>query len=213
MDLCQHFEQKATEPHRGFSYTGRCRYARRVRPVCTAMHGIIIGAMMAIGRLSARGAKTLICGQTSPAFELCDQDGKLHKLGDYRGRWVVLYFYPKDDTPGCTKEACRFRDDYSALQALDAEILGVSLDGRASHARFARKYRLPFPLLSDPDGATSRAYGALWSLGPIKFAHRHSFLIDPNGNLAKIYRRVDADTHNVQIRDELEAIRKRPTVL
>jgi len=180
---------------------------------CIGRHEIIIGAMMALGWLSAGGAETLISGQASPAFELCDQNGKLHKLGDYRGRWVVLYFYPKDDTPSCTKEACRFRDDYSALQALDAEILGVSLDGRANHARFAHKYRLPFPLLSDPGGATSRAYGALWSLGPIKFARRHSFLIDPYSNLAKIYRRVDADTHSVQIREDLEAIQKRSTVL
>src|SRR4030067_352135 len=103
----------------------------------------------------------------APKFPLLDQEAKTHTLANYRGRWVVLYFYPNDDTPGCTTEACNFRDNLPALRALNVQILGISMDDTKSHARFAEKYRLPFPLLADTEGDVTRAYGALWSMGPI----------------------------------------------
>jgi len=103
-------------------------------------------------------------------------------------KWVVLYFYPKDDTPGCTTEACQFRDDIFKIHALNAEVLGVSLDSAESHTKFAKKYGLPFPLLSDAETVTAEKYGCLSSLGPFKFAKRHTFIINPEGKLVKIYQ-------------------------
>jgi peroxiredoxin Q/BCP len=101
----------------------------------------------------------LAVGSPAPEFELPDQTGQLHSLEDYRSQWVVLYFYPKDDTPGCTTEACEFRDNIFAFRDLNAQILGVSLDDIDSHKEFAEKYDLPFPLLADIEGKTSSAYG------------------------------------------------------
>jgi len=97
-------------------------------------------------------------GSAAPDFALPDQNGQTHRLSDFSGRWLVLYFYPRDDTPGCTREACRFRDDIGVLGNLGAAVVGVSVDSAGSHADFARKYQLPFPLLSDPDGRTARAF-------------------------------------------------------
>lgn len=99
-------------------------------------------------------------GSAAPDFALQDQNGQTHRLSDYAGRWLVLYFYPRDDTPVCTREACRFRDDIGTLGKLDAAVVGVSVDSTRSHADFSRKYGLPFPLLSDPDGRTARAMTA-----------------------------------------------------
>lgn len=147
-------------------------------------------------------------GVAAPAIALMDQTRTTHALADYRGRWVVLYFYPKDDTPGCTTEACNFRDDLGTLRAFNVQVLGVSMDDTQSHARFAEKYRLPFPLLADTGGVVTRAYGALWSLGPIKFAKRHSFIIDPEGRIAKIYRDVKPETHSRELQQELKALQK-----
>ena len=143
-------------------------------------------------------------GDPAPAFELRDQHGKMHHLSDYQGQWLVLYFYPKDDTPGCTSEACEFRDDFMTLQGLDVRLLGVSLDDVKSHKEFAEKYHLPFPLLSDRTGEVARVYGSLWKLGPIRFARRHTFIIDPQGELAKIYRSVASKTHSDQVIGDLE---------
>ncbi|MFO8036897.1 MAG: peroxiredoxin, partial [Anaerolineales bacterium] len=100
-------------------------------------------------------------GQPAPDFELHDQFGKPHRLADYRGKYVLLYFYPKDDTPGCTKEACSFRDDYSEYQKAGVPILGVSPDSQESHTKFSLKYDLPFTLLSDPDHSVCEAY-SVW---------------------------------------------------
>lgn len=138
-------------------------------------------------------------GDSAPGFELLDQNGKLHSLSDYAGRWLVLYFYPKDDTPGCTAEACAFRDDIVVLKQLGVTVLGVSMDNVQSHREFADKYHLSFPLLSDSKGEVARRYGALRNFGVIKFAKRHTFVIDPTGKLAKIYRKVDAKTHSDEI--------------
>ena len=148
---------------------------------------------------SASAANDLKEGMAAPDFVLQDQSGTEHHLADYRGKWVVLYFYPKDNTPGCTAEACHFRDDIMQLRELDAQLFGISLDGRKSHEEFAEKYTLPFPILSDGDGAVAKSFGSLFSLGPLKFARRHTFIVDPEGNLAKIYRSVKPKTHSDEI--------------
>jgi len=146
-------------------------------------------------------------GDNAPAFDLLDQYSKSHKLSDYRGRWLVLYFYPKDDTPGCTAEACEFRDDVFILKRMDVALLGVSTDDVKSHQEFAEKYHLPFSLLSDARGEVARQYGSLTRLGPLKFAKRHTFVIDPDSRIAKVYRNVQPKTHSDQIIADLEVLR------
>jgi peroxiredoxin Q/BCP len=158
-----------------------------------------------LGLLSALPAfaDVPVVGAVAPSFTLPDQNGKPWRLQDVRGRWVVLYFYPKDDTPGCTQEACQFRDDLHALTALGAQIVGVSVDDSASHKKFAEKYHLPFPLLADQDAAVARSYGALSDLLVVKYAKRYTFLIDPQGKIAKIYLQVDTSRHSKEIVDDL----------
>ena len=148
-------------------------------------------------------------GQSAPPFKLVDQNGKLHTLDDYKGSWVILYFYPKDDTPGCTQEACEFRDDLHKLTALGAKVIGVSVDDSASHAAFAQKYHLPFPLLADEGGKVADSYGALRNLGIAKFAKRYTFLIDPQGKIAKQYLKVDTSRHSGEIVDDLARLKGR----
>lgn len=145
-------------------------------------------------------------GMPAPVFSLMDQNGVQRKLADYQGHWLVLYFYPKDDTPGCTKEACNFRDDYLLLKKLGADILGVSVDTEKSHDAFAKKFSLPFPLLADVDGVVAKQYGALWGIWPVRFARRHTFLIDPQGNIAKIYRNVAASKHSAELIADIKAL-------
>jgi peroxiredoxin Q/BCP len=151
---------------------------------------------------------SVAAGQAAPDFLLRDQNGETRTLSTYRRHWVVLYFYPKNDTPGCTQEACRFRDDLPALRKLDAEVLGVSVDNPESHARFSSKHGLPFPLLADTDGKVARQYGALRSLAFIRFAKRHSFIIDPQGKVAKIYREVRSDIHSQEVIEDLKALQR-----
>jgi len=153
----------------------------------------------------------LEAGELAPDFALPDQEGRLHRLSDYRGRWVVLYFYPKDDTPGCTKEACGFRDEKGRLEELGAVVLGVSADDVESHKRFAEKYRLNFPLLSDPDKEAIRAYGA-WGKKTLygkeyEGVLRQTFLIDPEGRVAKVWRKVSPEGHAEEVAQALEALR------
>ncbi len=152
-------------------------------------------------------AAELKAGDPAPAFELQDQHGQPHTLARYQGQWLVLYFYPKDDTPGCSAEACEFRDDLVVLKRMAVAVVGVSLDAVESHAEFAAKYHLPFPLLSDRKGEVAQAYGALFRLGPIKFAKRHTFLVDPAGRIARIYRKVDPKAHSDQVIQDLQALR------
>jgi len=111
----------------------------------------------------------------------------------------VLYFYPKDDTPGCTKEACAFRDDIATLNNLDVQVLGVSVDTTESHAEFASKFSLQFPLLADIGGEVAAKYGSLTKVGPMKFAKRHTFVIAPDGKFAEIYRSVKPANHSDEI--------------
>ena len=150
-------------------------------------------------------------GSAAPDFALQDQNGQTHRLGDYAGRWLVLYFYPKDDTPVCTREACRFRDDIGVLGKLElgeqgVELVGISVDSTQSHADFSHKYGLPFPLLSDPDGRTAAAYGSLLNLGLVRFARRHTFIIAPDGRIAARFDHVDPARHAEEVRDTLRSL-------
>jgi len=154
-------------------------------------------------------AVTLEAGDRAPLFTLKDQDGKTHKLTDYRGQTVVLYFYPRDDTPGCTKEACSFRDEMRGLEAEGAVVLGVSNDDAESHRKFRKKYRLPFPLLVDVDTKVSTRYGA-WgkknNYGKIiEGMIRSTFVIGPDGKLLKVWKRARAADHGVAV---LKALRE-----
>jgi peroxiredoxin Q/BCP len=149
-------------------------------------------------------------GKQAPAFTLEDADGKTVSLDDFAGRHVILYFYPKDDTPGCTKEACGFRDAWKQIQKLGAVVVGVSPDGGASHRKFAAKYKLPFPLLSDPDKKMMTKYGA-WgeklmygkqTTGVI----RSTVWIGPEGEVKKHWKKVaSAEAHPAQVLEALKA--------
>lgn len=134
-------------------------------------------------------------GSLAPDFALQDQDGQIHRLVDHAGRWLVLYFYPRDDTPLCTREACRFRDSLEVLGELDTAVIGVSLDSPRAHADFSRKHGLPFPLLSDPDGRTAAAYDSLLDLRLVRVARRRTFIIAPDGRIAARFDRVDPARH------------------
>ncbi|HVO11146.1 MAG TPA: thioredoxin-dependent thiol peroxidase [Vicinamibacteria bacterium] len=149
-------------------------------------------------------------GKKAPEFTLPSSEGGSVSLKDLRGKTVVLYFYPKDDTPGCTREACAFRDSQAALKRKGAVVLGVSGDSLASHEKFKAKYKLNFPLLSDPDKAVARKYGA-WgekvlygrkSVGMI----RSTFVIDGEGVVRKVFPRVKVDGHDQQVLDAVSAL-------
>lgn len=150
----------------------------------------------------------LAAGTTAPDFTLQDETGAVRKLSDYRGKPVVLYFYPKDDTPGCTTEACNFRDDYSAYEASGVTILGVSPDSPKSHAKFKAKFHLPFTLLADEDHQVAEQYG-VW--GRKKFMGREydgilrtTFLIDPEGKIAQVFENVKPANHSAEILSALQ---------
>ena len=160
---------------------------------------VIIVIIISMGIFSTSSASDLEMGMQAPPFELFDQTDTKHSLSDYLGKWVVLYFYPKDDTPGCTKEACAFRDDIATLNHLDVQVLGVSVDTTESHAEFADKYSLQFPLLADVGGNIAAEYGSLTKVGPMKFAKRHTFIINPDGSIAKIYRSVKPANHSDEV--------------
>jgi peroxiredoxin Q/BCP len=156
----------------------------------------------------ARAADVPVVGASAPAFSLKDQNAKVQTLADYRGKWVVLYFYPKDDTPGCTEQACKFRDDMAEITQLGAQVLGISVDDSASHAKFAAKYNLPFPLLADEGGYVAKAYGAFSDWGLFTYAKRYTYLIDPQGRIAKTYFKVDTSKHSADIIADLKQLQK-----
>jgi thioredoxin-dependent peroxiredoxin len=146
-------------------------------------------------------------GQKAPDFSLPDQNGKKHSLAYHRGSWILLYFYPKDDTPGCTKEACAIRDNFPAFGKLKAVVFGVSVDSVKSHTKFAEKYNLPFSVLADEDKEVVGVYG-VW--GKKKFLGREyegisrtSFLIDPDGRIARIYENVKPERHADEVLEYL----------
>tara|TARA_Y100001936_G_scaffold240400_1_gene274792 strand:- start:11976 stop:12467 length:492 start_codon:yes stop_codon:yes gene_type:complete len=145
-------------------------------------------------------------GDPAPNFRLPDQNGKTHTLNNFRGKWLALYFYPKDDTPGCTEQACKFRDDLYKLKSLGANVVGISVDNATSHAKFARKYNLPFPLLADNDAKTTAQYNSLINLIIIKFAKRNTFLIDPNGKIARIYLSANTSRNSIEVIEDLKKL-------
>ncbi|HYP68645.1 MAG TPA: peroxiredoxin [Thiobacillaceae bacterium] len=167
---------------------------------------LLVGALAVWIYLGLRPGHIPQPGQLAPEFQLPDQNKIMRSLADFSGRWRVLYFYPKDDTPGCTQEACRFRDDFAALSALGAVVIGISVDTPASHARFAGKYQLPFYLLADETGAATRAYGALMNFGLLRMARRYTFIIDPAGRIAKVYAAVDPASHSREVIGELRRL-------
>ncbi len=149
-------------------------------------------------------------GNKAPAFDLPDQDGKKHKLSDYAGKWVLVYFYPKDNTSGCTKEACAIRDDWADFRNLGAVVLGVSKDSVKSHRNFADKHSLPFTLLSDESTKMIEKYGA-WRKK--KMAGREymgivriSYLVDPKGKVAKVYAKVKPPEHSAEVLADLREL-------
>lgn len=143
----------------------------------------------------------LSVGDTAPDFTVKDTNGNTVSLSDYAGKMVVLYFYPKDDTPGCTKEACGFRDSYANYQGKDIAVFGVSKDDELSHKAFTDKFSLPFPLLADTDGAITQAY----DVDGGGYAKRVTYVIDGEGKIAKVYTSVNTETHANDILAEIGA--------
>ncbi|MGD9842055.1 MAG: peroxiredoxin [Steroidobacteraceae bacterium] len=155
----------------------------------------------------AQAADAPAVGSAAPDFKLQDQTGKTHTLGEYKGKWLTLYFYPKDNSPGCTTQACEFRDNIFAFRDVGAVIVGVSLDDEASHKKFAEEHGLPFTLLADTTKTTAKAYGVLTKMmGVLEVAQRDTFLIDPNGKIAKHYVRVNPEGHSKIVLADIKAL-------
>ncbi len=171
--------------------------ASRLIPILLTLASIVATAQPSLA------SEPLVAGKVAPEFELPDQFGQLHSLEDYRGQWVVLYFYPKDGTPGCTTEACEFRDNIFEFKKLHSQVIGVSLDDVESHEGFSERHGLPFPLLADPTGIVVDAYGLKTRMFGMAVAKRQTFLIDPEGHIAKHYESVNPSTHSVEILADL----------
>ncbi len=167
---------------------------------------VIIGLCLMTQTATARDLEV---GQAAPDFTLNDQNQKPKALSDMKGKWLVLYFYPKDETPGCTAEACSFRDNIVAIQASNTAVWGVSVDNEESHTEFASKHKLPFTLLADKGGKVAKQYGSLMNLFIMKIAKRHSFIIDPQGKVAKIYRSVNPKQHVAEILKDLKVLQSK----
>lgn len=151
------------------------------------------------------GEGMLTVGAAAPALSATDQNGATHNLADDRGHATVVYFYPKDATPGCTKEACAFRDAWQKFQTAGVQVYGVSTDDQKSHEAFSKEQSLPFPILADPDAQWAKAFGVPMRLG---MASRVSFLIDPAGKIAKVYPNVDPAIHADEVLKDAEALKK-----
>ena len=163
----------------------------------------LIAVLLIASSSSIAGLKV---GDKAPNFGLQDQNNIIHTLSDYEGQWIVLYFYPKDDTPGCTTQACDFRDAVKRIIASKAVVFGLSLDSVTSHKLFAEKYNLPFSLLADETGEVSELYDSLSMF--YKAAKRNTFIVDPKGNIAKIYLSVNPKTHSEMVLNDLNSIQK-----
>ena len=148
-------------------------------------------------------------GDSAPSFKLQDQNGDWHTLGDYKGKYVVLFFYPKDGTPGCTTEACNFRDNIFAFDDLNTQVLGISLDDVDSHKEFSEKYSLPYPILADVEKESAVDYGVLGKFMMMTITKRESFIIDPEGLIVKHYKNVDPDKHTDEVIEELKSLQKK----
>ncbi|MGA2099771.1 MAG: peroxiredoxin [Candidatus Sulfotelmatobacter sp.] len=166
---------------------------------------VVIVAILLVPRLLSRSAAPEE-GTAAPDFTLPSQEGTSVSLKDYRGKWVVLYFYPKDQTPGCSREAHNFQLDQPKYADHNAVVLGVSVDSVDSHKKFCTKEGLNFKLLADTEHKVTDSYGSLTNLGLVKFAARHTFLIDPTGKIAKVYTSVDPAKHSEEVLAELSQL-------
>lgn len=170
------------------------------------MKKILLFMFFAVLSTQALAADVPAVGTDAPSFNLQDQNGEWHTLENYRDQWLAVYFYPRDDTPGCTKEACNFRDNIYAFKAIGAAVVGISVDDVESHKAFSDKYKLPFTILADEDGQTAGAYGVLRDYKLVKLASRQSFLVSPEGKIAKHYEDVDPDTHTDEVLADIKAL-------
>ncbi len=161
----------------------------------------------------AQDAKQLKVGDAAPAFSLPSDQGKTISLSDFKGKYLVIYFYPKDDTPGCTVEACSFRDNISGIKKLGAEIVGVSLDPVKSHEKFRDKFQLNFPLLADEKIEMSKAYGTYQEKSMYGKTYwglvRNTYIVDPSGKIAKIYEKVKPAEHTQEVIDFLKSVKQK----
>lgn len=161
------------------------------------MRALLLSLLLALSLAAQADGKWV--GKPAPTLKLPDQDGLLRSLQDYKGRWVALYFYPKDNTPGCSEEARRFRDRWADFQRANIMVLGVSVDDIESHKAFATELKLPFPLLADEKYKLAKAMDVLRGFGPLRHARRETFLIDPEGTVVYHYPEVDTRRHAEQI--------------
>jgi peroxiredoxin Q/BCP len=168
---------------------------------------VVVVLIVLVPRLLSRSLTPSV-GSNAPDFSLPSQEGSPVSLKDYRGKWVVLYFYPKDLTTGCTREAHNFEVDQPKYAAHNAVVLGVSVDSVDSHKKFCAKEGLNFKLLADTDHKVTNAYGSLTNLVLVKIAARHTFLIDPSGIIVKTYTSVDPLKHSAEVLEELDALQK-----
>jgi thioredoxin-dependent peroxiredoxin len=171
----------------------------------------VVAVSLAVLALARRtGEKVPAVGTEAPDFTLNSQDDKAVSLHDYRGKWVVLYFYPKDMTPGCTIEAHNFQRDLAKYEAKNASILGVSVQDEKTHREFCAKDSLHFKLLADTKKQVSEKYDSLTNLGIIKLSSRHTFLIDPSGRVRKVWTKADVKKHSDEVLAALEELEKNP---
>lgn len=168
----------------------------------------VLLAGLVVGLRRARASDTPAVGAMAPEFTLSSQEGTPVSLKDFRGKWIVLYFYPKDFTSGCTVEAHNFQRDLAQYEKRNAAIVGVSVDSADSHKQFCAKEGLNFKLLADTDKKVSEEYGSLTNLALVKFASRHTFLIDPNGKIARVYTSVDPSKHSAEVLSALDELQK-----
>ena len=167
---------------------------------------ISIASILCLFLITGTSIGEVNTGQTAPNFNLQDQNGEWHTLDNYKGKWVVLFFYPKDQTPGCTTEACNFRDNIFEFKKLNAQILGVSVDDVESHQAFSEKYSLPYPILADVNKECATEYGVLGKFMMMTIAKRQSFLINPEGSIVKHYKKVNPDTHTNEVIVDLKRL-------
>ena len=166
----------------------------------------IIFLIVLVLKKPAFGNEAKLLGQVAPDFNLKNSQGENVSLASFQGQWLVVFFYPKDDTPGCTAEACSFRDNFDDIKKLNASIVGISVDSSESHQKFKEKHNLPFMLLADEAGNVAKQYGALNNFLIFKFAKRQSFIIDPEGLIRRVYRSVSPSKHALEIKEDLQQL-------
>jgi thioredoxin-dependent peroxiredoxin len=163
----------------------------------------LLASTMLFGGMLAAHAEAPSIGSPAPEFRLQDQNGKWHQLKDYRGKWIALYFYPKDQTPGCTTQACEFRDNVFAFREANAQVLGISVDDVESHKRFSEKHSLPFPILADAKKQVVKTYDVMSFTG---FAKRETLIIDPQGVIVKRYVVGDPKGHSQTVLKDIQQL-------